>query len=148
MMDYKRKKRKTGFTLIEVLVAMFITLVGFVGLFQMFSFGYFRLKSTKNHLSAVHCCQEKMEQILVIPDYNAIVALYGSGVSESVTIDYGANPDPAYVNDDLEGQRRVQLDDWIVESDTVGKEITVTVSWHYRGRNLSETIVSAVSTEH
>lgn len=136
---------KTGFTLVEVLMAMFIAMVGLVGLFQMFSFGYFRLKTTKNHLSAIHCCQDKMELILSL-DYSTIVSLYGPGVTESVTIDYGE--DLSSEDDDLVGQREVQLTDWLVGLDTVGKEISVTVSWHYRGKDLSEAMVSAVSTEH
>ncbi len=137
-------KPNSGVTLIESVVAIFLTLTAFAALFQMFSFGYLRVKGVKNRLSAIHLCQEKMESLLDLP-YTSI-ALY-SQTQEEVTIDYGA--DSSSDEDDLKGTRTVQtLEDWIVDEELVGKKVIITVAWKRNNKDLSETLITAVYDGH
>jgi len=140
---YSTLKNKSGVTLIESIVAIFLTLTAFAVLFQMFSFGYLRIKNAKHRLSAIHLCQEALEERTKFT-YDDLAAL--GDESDSVIIDRG--PDVDSNEDDLVGTREIKYEPWMVSGETeqVGLRIIVSVSWEWKGKPQTEILASAISS--
>lgn len=65
MMEKRKHRKNSGFTLIEVLVAMMILAVSFVVIMQLFSGGLQTGKLSYDYTRAVFHAREKMEEILI-----------------------------------------------------------------------------------
>lgn len=53
----------TGFTFLEILVAIILLVVGFSSILQVFSMGLFADADVESHTTALYLAQEKMEEI-------------------------------------------------------------------------------------
>ncbi len=56
-------RRKSGFTLLEILLTIILIVTAFSALSQAVSSGFFSASENENDLVAVHLAQEKMEEL-------------------------------------------------------------------------------------
>ena len=61
-------QKKTGFTLIETLVAMMVLVISFTIIAQLFSGGLKSAKLSDNYTKAIFLAKEKMEEMLLVPE--------------------------------------------------------------------------------
>ena len=115
-------KEQKGLTLMEALIGISLFLVVFSAFLISCNMATRYIRETTQRLSAVYLCQEKIEEYKA-KEYRDIPL---EGEEETVTIDEGPKDS---VDDDLTGERDVVISSWQDEGVTVGKIITVTVSW-------------------
>jgi prepilin-type N-terminal cleavage/methylation domain-containing protein len=126
-------KKKGGFTLIEVLITIFILAVVLMTLVSAFIYGYNLLSRTKQVSLATQIAQEEIETIRNMP-YDNILALGSSFTNERLS-------------DLFNGQGVLAIE--AVPGDTSGniKKITASVRWKFKGQQMRKDIVTYVTRE-
>ncbi len=129
-MVFKRKK-DGGFTLIEVLITIFILGVSLMALITCFIYGLNILARTRQAAIAAQCIQKEMEAIRNM-SFDEVLALGTSWSDQNLA--------------KLEnGQGVLSLQDPGLGSDI--KKLTASVTWTYHGRNMRQEIVTYVTRE-
>jgi prepilin-type N-terminal cleavage/methylation domain-containing protein len=122
-------KKNSGFTLIEVLIAMAIFAIGILAV------GSMQLSNTKNNTTgnittqATMLARQKIEELKTVSDVTTLT----SGTDPNNPIDVDGNPGGLYTRG------------WSVANPLGGsttRQITVTVSWNRRGQNRSVVLES------
>lgn len=111
--------------------------VAATGILQGFIFCNMRVKSTSLRLAAMARAQEKIEQIEVDSYANITAGNYPD--ETNLTLDTAGT---SATGDDLFGARTVAIINEVVGAATNYKEITVTVSWYFRGNRLTESLTT------
>jgi prepilin-type N-terminal cleavage/methylation domain-containing protein len=126
-------KKKGGFTLIEVLITIFILAIVLMTLVSAFIYGYNLLSRTKQVSLATQIAQEEIETIRNMP-YDNILALGSSFTNERLS-------------DLFNGQGVLAIE--AVPGDTSGniKKITASVRWKFKGQQMRKDIVTYVTRE-
>jgi prepilin-type N-terminal cleavage/methylation domain-containing protein len=128
-MIFKRKKKKRGFTLIEVLITMLILSAVLTSFITCFIYGFNVLSRTRQTAIAAQCVQKELEAIRNMP-FNQLLTLDTSWTHENLA--------------KLEnGQGSLAVQDSGLGEDI--KKLTVRVTWTYRGRNMRDEIVTYVT---
>jgi prepilin-type N-terminal cleavage/methylation domain-containing protein len=109
--------RQSGFTLLEMIIAMGLFAVGIMGFYRMTSGLMENNASARNRADATHLCRSKLET-LGRGDYSEIVG----GVEEKL--------DASGVSGRGVFKREVAVDE---NRAPAYKEVTVTVSWEAKG---------------
>lgn len=78
---------KSGFTLIEIIVAIFILTVGIYGILSMFPFSMKIIRSSEMNASALYLVQQKMESE-VSSSYQSLAV--GTGIENSLPSPFSA----------------------------------------------------------
>ena len=129
----KRKKLLTGFTLIEVLVSIFILSLTVTGLFAVFFMGEKTIQTDKNRVKALNYAQETLEEL---KNYVTIDGVYshlpnsGVLVGDTSGLSWAFTVSNAHThNTGVTGFTRT----YTVENEGVGgrtlKKVTVTVEY-------------------
>jgi len=126
MMSIKRKK--DGFTFIEVLITMLILGVVLIALLSCFIYGFSILSRMRQMTIATQSIQEELELIRNMP-FNNILGLDNSFTNESLSL--------------LENSSGI-----ISLEDSAGddiKKLTVSVLWSHHGRQMRRDVVTYVT---
>lgn len=122
----RREMSKKGFTLVEVLVAIFVLTIGIAGLIASFNASSKQIRSSNNIFLASRLAQDKIEELKNI-DY---VNLTDKIVSESTLVGcYAATRIYTITTIDIPA-----LDAF--------KQIDITISWNEAGRNFQRSFVT------
>lgn len=126
----KRKKDEKGFSLIEVLIAIFILGIVSITLISVFMYGFNIVYKTRQANLATQIAQEEVEAIRML-SYDDILLLGSTYEHESLselingagTVTVEAGP-----GDDI-------------------KKLTVSVTWDYRGIDMRKDVVTFITRE-
>jgi len=110
-----------GFTLIEVLVAIFILSIGVLSVFGIFPLGIQIVGSSKMASVAVYLGEAKIEETIFIPYEQISIGTTTELALPSPFSSYGRETKVSYVDPVLDLEE--------VANDTEVKKIEVTVSW-------------------
>ena len=116
-------QRKSGFTLLEVLITLVLLTTGLIALLQATSSGLFSSRDNESELVALNLAQEKVEDLRNKSFANVV------------------NEAKAAVSGFADFQRDVVVTTPVANL----KQVTVTVYWNASGGEVSENIVSYVS---
>ncbi len=122
------KRKKDGFTFIEVLITMLILGVVLIALLSCFIYGFSILSRMRQMTIATQSIQEELELIRNMP-FNNILGLDNSFTNEGLSL--------------LENSSGI-----ISLEDSVGddiKKLTVSVLWSHRGRHMRRDVVTYVT---
>jgi type II secretory pathway pseudopilin PulG len=126
----KRKKQEEAFTLMEVLITIFLLAVVLLTLITVFVYGFNLLSRTKQVNLATQIAHEEVEII------------------RNMTFDNIASLGTAFTNAKLSSLLNSQ--GTIAVEDSIGsdiKKVTVTVTWDYRGVQLKKDVVTLIARE-
>jgi prepilin-type N-terminal cleavage/methylation domain-containing protein len=124
------KKKEEGFSLVEVLIAVFILGIVSMTLISVFMYGFSVVYRTKQVTLATQIAQEEVELIRNL-NYDDILTVGSSFSHDSLS---------ELVN----GQGFLSLQDGPGEDI---KKLTVSVTWDYKGTNMRKDIVTFVTRE-
>lgn len=130
MANIKRKQKK-GFSLIEVLVTIFILAIILISLISVFIYGFNLLSRTKQVTLATQAAQETVEFIRNM-SFNDVQTIT-SFPSEINLPDYLVN-----------GQGSLSIEDG--PGDDI-KKLTVSITWDYRGKQMKKNVVTYITRE-
>ncbi len=120
--------KKSGFTLLEILIALIIFTLGIVVVAGLFSTGLINSLDTENTTIAMNLAQRRMEEIRNLGFANI------------------ADEAKADVTGFAGFQREVEVDDPPGDPTTDDlKEITVTVYWIYKGEEVDVSLATYIS---
>jgi prepilin-type N-terminal cleavage/methylation domain-containing protein len=124
----KERRRKAGFSLIEVLISISVLGMMMFSLIGVFIYGFCSLSRTRQIALATQICQEQVEVIRNMP-FNTILGLGSSFTNDKlVRLLNGQGTravEPSFGNDI--------------------KKLTVSVGWNYRGQPLRKDIVTFIT---
>ena len=126
----KRKKQEEAFTLIEVLVTIFILAIVLLTLITVFVYGFNLLSRTNQVNLATQIAHEQVE-IIRNTAFDNITSL-GSSFTDSK------------ISNLLNGQGGLTVEDSLGPDI---KKVTVTVTWDYRGRQMKKDVVTLITRE-
>lgn len=147
---------KKGFTFIEVMVAISITLIGIVGVLTAIQQIFISTQIASSQLVAAYLCQEGIEIVRNIRDGNWLEgASWNDGITTNCggsTCDWEADYQTQSLNDDYIGSLLRVDEGWLynyqfgtstpfarkitIASTTVDRiDVTVSVSWQAMGKN-------------
>ena len=129
-MIQKLKNPREGFSLIEVLIAIFILGIVSVTLISVFIYGFNVVFRTKQVTMATQIAQEEVDHIRNM-NFDDILTLDSSFNHESLS---------ELVN----GQGSLSLEDG---PGTDIKKLTISVLWDYRGTNMRKDVVTFITRE-
>ena len=124
-------KKNKSFSLLEILIALAILVIGVAAVINLFPIGLRASKRTADFSSAAILAQEKMAEVMYL-GYDSIGEIYRINTGDKVTF-----PSP----DDQYGYR-IYSD--IIMIDTLYK-ITLGIYWLDRGMEVSETFVTYIA---
>ncbi len=115
-------RKKNGFTLVEIIITIFILTIGIIALSEAFNRGHYVQSDIENTRTAINIAQTEMENI--------------SNTSFGSLADNGPTQDPDFSNftvtvDVAEGQNPMQVD--------------ITVAWQAKGGEADITLTTLVS---
>jgi type IV pilus assembly protein PilV len=125
------RRPERGFTLIEVMIALMILLLGIAGLLSM-QLQALRATSFSRHASeASALCEDKMEELRTIP---------------SATLTNGSDQVDSRAVDDSQG---LYTRTWTIDTSTGNTILTVQTAWNEQGATTPETMTMSTirSTE-
>lgn len=128
-----KKRRGRGFSLIEVLITIFILAIVLTTLISAFIYGFSILSRTKQIALASQICQEEIETIRNLP-FDTILTL---GTSFS-------HPRLSAL---LQGQGVLTIEGVPEDSQDNIKKVTASVRWNNKGRNMRKDIVTYITRE-
>lgn len=129
-MGSKKSKKSGGFTLIEVLITIFLLAVVLISLISAFLYGFNILSRIKQVAVATQIVQEEMEQVRNM-DFDSVLLLGTTFTHE----DLGQL---------LEGQGTLALE--AGPGDDI-KKLTVSVTWKHRGEVQRKDVVTYVTRD-
>lgn len=129
-MIFKRKSRKDGFSLIEVLLTIVLLAFALLALNSVFIYGFHLLTRTKQVGLATQCVQEEIELIRTM-SYDDILNLGTSFTHDNLSL----------LQD---GSGTLALED--SEGDDI-KKLTVSATWTYRGRQMRKDLATFITRE-
>jgi len=130
-MNFKRRKKEKGFTLIEVLITIMILGMVLISLISCFIYGFNVLARTKRTSIATQCVQKEVENIRS-KTFAEILALGNTWTNEN------------FVKlDNATGVRAIE--DSGIGADI--KKLTISLTWTYRGRTMEQSIVTYITKE-
>lgn len=113
--------KRTGFTLVELLIAIFILMMGILAILAIFPMGTQVEKSTQILTVATQLGQAKTEEVLSKP-YNEILV-------GTTTEEYGSIPDFTFYKRSTKINYYDPVNFTIIDNDLGIKKIEVTVFW-------------------
>jgi len=137
----KRTKKEGGFSLIEVLVTIFILGAVCITLISVFIYGFNLLQKTKKVAVATEVAQEEVERYRNM-QYSVIKAL-ATGTSLDLSTEGQAilgNP-VNFIN----GQGSATLDTVVGAEDGNIRKLTVQITWMYRGQQQEKNVVTYIA---
>jgi prepilin-type N-terminal cleavage/methylation domain-containing protein len=136
----KRTKKESGFSLIEVLVTIFILGAVCITLISVFIYGFNLLQKTKKVAVATEVAQEEVERYRNM-QYSAIFDL-GTGTQPLSAEGQAILGNPVnFIN----GQGSATLDT-VVGGDENIRKLTVTITWMYRGQQQEKNVVTYIAS--
>lgn len=133
-------KKRSGLTLVESVIAMFVAAILVVGFLQACSSGALMLKNLRCRVRAINIAQAEIEDIKARGNEGIDVAIYTPFLSTPVVIDEGVTVGPI---DDIAGEMRTTAMD-VVSGPTNGKKIVVEVLWNFMGEAKSELLETVI----
>lgn len=132
-------KEKRGFSLIEVLITIFILAVVVITLISVFIYGFNLLSKTKQVALATHVAQLEVEEYRNMAFDNITnTAETTVFIKEDFPFLF-RDDDSAYL---LNGQESITIEDG---PDANIKKLTVTIMWDYRGQQMRRDVVTYIS---
>jgi len=128
-----KERRGRGFSLIEVLITIFILAVVLTTLVSAFIYGFNLLSRTKQIALASQICQEEIENVRNLP-FDTILTL-------------GTSFSHPRLNDLLEGQGFLTIEGVLEDTQDNIKKVTASVRWKNKGRNMRKDIVTYITRE-
>lgn len=122
MADQQIHNRRSGFTLLEILITTVILSAGIVAIAWAFSTGMFAATDIENTDLAINIAQAKMEDVKNTP--------FGS------LADSGPTPDPNFTNFNVAVN---------VAENTNPMQVDVTVTWQVKNQDVSITLTTLVA---
>jgi prepilin-type N-terminal cleavage/methylation domain-containing protein len=130
-MMFKRKSKKEGFTLIEVLITILVLTVVLVAVLSTFIYGFNILARMKQTVIATQCAQEKLEHVRNLT-FDEVLVIESTFTHEHFSL--------------LEdGTGVISLEDTSLGDDI--KKLTVSVLWTFRGNPMQKDIVTYITRE-
>jgi len=129
MADFRHKRKKDGFTLIEVLVTIFLLGVSLISLLGLFVYGFNIVSRSRQVHIASQIVQEEVERIRNL-DYETLIS-YGNGYSFQHDL----------LSELGQAEASVAIEDGAGEDI---KKVTVSAAWKYKGRKLYRNLVTFV----
>jgi len=126
----KRKKSQEGFSLIEILIAIFILGIVSITLISVFIYGFNIVFRTRQVTLATQIAQEGVELVRNLT-YDDILLL-------------GSTYDHDSLSELVNGAGVLSIEDGPGEDI---KKLTVSVTWDYRGSNLRKDVVTFITRE-
>jgi len=128
---FKRKSKKEGFTLIEVLITILVLTVVLVAVLSTFIYGFNILARMKQTVISTQCAQEELENIRNLT-FDEVLAIESTFTHEHFSL--------------LEdGAGVISLEDTSLGDDI--KKLTVSVLWTFRGNPMQKDIVTYITRE-
>jgi len=140
----KRTKKESGFSLIEVLVTIFILGAVCITLISVFIYGFNLLQKTKKVAVATEVAQEEVERYRNMP-YSGIngIKTLATGTPLALSAESQAilgNP-VNFIN----GQGSATLDTVVGADDDNIRKLTVQITWMYRGQQQEKNVVTYIA---
>jgi len=126
----KRKKSQEGFSLIEILIAIFILGIVSITLISVFIYGFNIVFRTRQVTLATQIAQEGVELVRNL-SYDDILLL-------------GSTYDHDSLSELVNGAGALSIENG--PGDDI-KKLTVSVTWDYRGSNLRKDVVTFITRE-
>ncbi len=137
----ERNRKKGGFSLIEVLITIFILGVVCITLISVFIYGFNLLQKTKKVAMATEIAQAEVERYRNTP-YATIKAL-ATGTALPLTTESQTLLDqPEYFT---EGDGSTTLES-VVGGDENIRKLTVQIRWMYRGQQQEKNVVTYIAS--
>jgi len=127
---------KAGFTLVELLVSLVITLVGLLALLASINLALFQNLGNEQRLQAIGVAEDVLNDVKRQPFTN---------ISTSWTKATGTEPLQEYY---LRGLKKKYTVVRSITDYTDTKRVTVGVSWTYRGQNLEHTVSTIIGKNY
>ena len=140
MNNFLYKKRLTGFTLVEVLVSLLISMMLVLGIYSLVVYSLHVTADNKSYIEAVEIANQKMEQIRNL-SYNDVGTQSGSPVGVipeyeyTIRGKYTVHTNIQFYDDPYDGTLEDSTDDIFIDY----KIATVKVSWngHFGEKNVT-----------
>jgi prepilin-type N-terminal cleavage/methylation domain-containing protein len=143
-------KQVKGFSLIEILVTLFILAVILVTLIGVFIYGFNLVSRTKQVNLATQIAQEEVERFRNM-DFATIIGIttVETDLSALSSSEYPSlfGPAPEYNLLLLNGTQTVTVQDVPYDSVSEIKKLTVNITWDYRGQTQEKNIVTYLFRE-
>lgn len=130
--NFNKKNRRGAFTLIEVLVSLFILSVVMTGIYQLIIYSLAITSDNQHYVEAIAIANQKMEQIRNMP-YDDVGTIFGSphgDINDYETIvrngSYVVHTVIQFFDDPYDGTLDLDTDDVFTDY----KKITINVSWN------------------
>lgn len=138
-------KEERGFSLIEVLITIFILAVVCITLISVFIYGFNLLAKTKQVALVTHVAQFEVEEYRNMP-----FATITNGTTPVSLSTYNADYDFLFRDDGentpylMNGQETITVEDGL---DADIKKLTITITWDYRSRQMRRDVVTYISKD-
>jgi prepilin-type N-terminal cleavage/methylation domain-containing protein len=148
-MEQKNKNKKNGFTLIEVLIGLFILIVAVLSIYSLFNMSLKVVFESRAKITATQLANEKLEMTRNLP-YNSVGTIAGipAGTipqTENISrngIDFTVNTTVQYIDDPFDGISGGEPND-ILPIDY--KRVRVEVAWNSRYGNKKMVFITDIS---
>ncbi|MFP4081457.1 MAG: prepilin-type N-terminal cleavage/methylation domain-containing protein [Candidatus Aminicenantes bacterium] len=131
------RKNNQGFTIMEVLVTMFILAVVLIMLIGFFVYGYNVFSRTRQVAFAAQIAKQQVELIRNMA-FEDILALPSSSNFNHPHLDH-----PVLEN----GTGSYTIEDIPEDNQDLIKKLTVTITWDYGGRQMKKSVVTYITKE-
>lgn len=150
----KQNGKGAGFSLIEVLITIFILGIVCITLVSVFIYGFNLLQKTKKVALATQIAQEEIEiyrnmnydDVKILNDYDAVKKEYLVGVVTFPSLS-DKNTAKAYLSNTTyfrDGLGSVSIEKEAVPGDDIRK-LTVRITWLFHGRTQEKNVVTYIS---